>query len=590
MPRGAGRIGWYLVWAVAFGSVGSSMYYVPGLLLQAAGQGAPALVGALSVAFLGLVWKEADLTRRHPSGGGPVAQVRETFGPAASVVAGALLLLDLALTIAVSVLAGVAQMDGVVALGAAFGGMVAAWLIGIVATNVVGVRGVVATGLGVGLVALALNAGLLGLCAVEGGGSAEPVRLTMHSTAGLGLGWLAFSGIEVCALLSPAMKEWGSTPTRALAALGVAVLATGPWLMWFVGALPHEVLRSAHAHLLPELALRLGGPGLSLAVAAAAAGLLFFAAHAAFTASYQVQATLAGQRAWPDELTRLSARFQTPARAVVLTGALAAALLVGTGADFRALGMLYALAFTASVGLGSAALDVQRWRDGRRGVATLLGGLVTLALLAGAAGVVVAAPWTGGVALAFVAVVAVVAAAVRNGGWDRALRGIPGARPPTDVALADVPFATLAQMQAATAGRAPGPAGVMVASRGADPRVFREAVDRARARGLAAVHVIYVDEVPGLLYPQHGEPTDEGVRVLASSCREVRALGMEPVPVWAISHSAAQSVAQAVAACGCDTVIIGATQRTVVWQALRGRFVQDLKHAVPTEVRIIVVG
>jgi hypothetical protein len=65
---------------------------------------------------------------------------------------------------------------------------------------------------------------------------------------------------------------------------------------------------------------------------------------------------------------------------------------------------------------------------------------------------------------------------------------------------------------------------------------------------------------------------------------------MTAVPVWAMSHSAAVSVAEAVEACGCDTVIIGATQRTVVWQALRGRFVQDLKHAVPTEVRITVVG
>ena len=114
MPRGAGRIGWYLVWAVAFGSVGSSMYYVPGLLLHAAGPGAPALVGVLSIAFLALVLKEAELTRRHPSGGGAVSQVRETFGEVPAIAGGVLLLFDLALTIAVSVLAGVEQLDAAV--------------------------------------------------------------------------------------------------------------------------------------------------------------------------------------------------------------------------------------------------------------------------------------------------------------------------------------------------------------------------------------------------------------------------------------------------------------------------------------------
>lgn len=593
MPSGTGRIGWYLVWAVAFGSVGSSMYYVPGLLLHAAGSGAPAIVGLLSIAFLALVLKEAELTRRHPSGGGAVSQVRETFGDWPAVAGGVLLLFDLALTIAVSVLAGVEQLDATLPLGAAAGALTLLWLGVVVAANVIGVRGVVTTGLGVGLVALALNATLLAMVAVGGGSSPEPIVLAVHSGSALGLGWLAFSGIEVCALLSPAMKEWGRTPTRALTALGVAVLATGPWLMWVVGGLPHELLRSSRTHLLPELALQVGGQGLSIAVAVAGAGLLFFAAHAALTASYQVQQALVTLHAWPSQATSLSSRFQTPARAVWLSGLLAAGFLVVSGFDIRILGSLYALAFTTSIGLGSAAMDVQRWRDGKRGVGTLLGVLVTVTLFAGAVGMAVSEPWTLGLLAGALALAVVVAQSVRTGGWEALLARIPGATPPEQVLRNEVPFSTLAQMRAATAAaRAAGQdrGGILVASRGADPRVFAEAVDRARARGLESIYVVYVDEVPGLLYPQQGQPTAEGLRVLASSCSVVLSLGMTAVPVWAMSHSAALSVAAAVDACGCDSVIIGATQRTVVWQALRGRFVQDLKHAVPTEVRITVVG
>ncbi len=597
MPRGAGRIGWYLVWAVAFGSVGSSMYFVPGLLLQASGSGAPGVVGILSIAFLGLVTKEAELTRRHPSGGGAVSQVREVFGERAATLVGLLLLLDLALTVAVSVLVGVQQLEGALppAWEAGFGrvvpGLSLAWIAIIVVLSVVGVRGLVSTGLGIGLLALTLNAILLVTAAVRGGADPEPVTLVSHSHATLGIGWLAFSGIEVCALLSPAMKEWGSTPTRALTALGVAVLATGPLLMWVTGGMPHALLRSAQLHLLPELAYQTGGPGLSLAVAAAGAGLLFFAAHAAITASFQVQTALVHTHAWPAEAITLSNRFQTPARAVVLAGVLSGGFLVATGADLRTLGHLYALAFTLSVGLGSAALDVQRWQDGRRGAGTVLGGCVTILLLTGAIGVASARPGLAVGLLVLLGLLGGFTHAVRLGAWSRWLRRIPGVSPPTDVRRSDQPFATLDQLRAQAAAMGPAPrAGILVASRGADPRVFREAVDRAKTRGLPQVHVIYVDEVPGLLYPQHALPTAEGLAVLASSCRTIRQLGLEPLPVWAMSHSAASSVAEAVVACGCDTVIIGATQRTLVWQALRGRFVQDLKLALPTEVRITVVG
>lgn len=581
MPRGAGRIGWYLVWAVAFGSVASSMYFVPGLLLQAAGPGGAGLVAGLSIAFLGLVAKETELTRRHPSGGGAISQVREVFGERIATLLGLLLLVDLALTVAVSVIAAVEQIGGPV-LGLALG-----WLAVIVAINIVGVRGIVSVGLGLGLIALGVNAVVLVSVGLHGGTTPERLTLTSWSHASLGLGWLAFSGIEVCALLSPAMKEWGSTPTRALTALGIAVLATGPWLMWLAAGLPHETLRLSRTHLLPELALSTGGPVLASCVAFAGAGLLLFAAHAALTASFQVQTVLISLRAWPAESGALSARFQTPAAGLVLSGLLSAGLMIAARGDIRTLGLLYALAFTLAAGVGSAALDVQRWRDGARGGGTLFGVGVTLLLLAGAVGVALAEPWTAGVVGGAVILGTGVSILVGTGAWERALRRIPGVVPPTAVGRGDVPFLTLAQVREEPKGAV---RGILVASRGADPRVFREAVERARSRGLTRVHVIYVDEVPGLLYPQQAEPTADGLAVLASSSRTIRQLGLEPVLVWAISHSAALSVAEAVVACGCDTVIIGATQRTVVWQALRGRFIQELKQAVPTEVRITVVG
>ena len=99
-----------------------------------------------------------------------------------------------------------------------------------------------------------------------------------------------------------------------------------------------------------------------------------------------------------------------------------------------------------------------------------------------------------------------------------------------------------------------------------------------------------VDEIPGLFYPQLASPTPEGLTVLEAGCEVLRSMDIEPIPVWGLSHSAPGSVVDAAETLGCDTVVIGATQRTFLWHALRGRFIQDLLAALPPEIRLIVVG
>jgi nucleotide-binding universal stress UspA family protein len=78
--------------------------------------------------------------------------------------------------------------------------------------------------------------------------------------------------------------------------------------------------------------------------------------------------------------------------------------------------------------------------------------------------------------------------------------------------------------------------------------------------------------------------------VLDAGCAVIRELGLEPAPVWGLSHSAPATVVDIAETLGCDTVIIGATQRTVLWHALRGKFIQELLRLLPAEIRLIVVG
>jgi len=303
--------------------------------------------------------------------------------------------------------------------------------------------------------------------------------------------------------------------------------------------------------------------------------------------NYHVQLALAQRSFLPEGLVALSRRFQTPHRAIILGAVIPVALLVATDADLLTLAGLYAFGLLGAFVLGSVGIDVLRWREGERGARFWVGVLTSLAVLLAFGVNLVAKPMAtsfgGGLALVGMAV----AVGTRTGWFDRLLERIPGFRPPV---VERAGAAIQSPMEARGMRREGDPPGVLVASRGASQKLFREAVDRARARGEPRVYVLYVDEVPGLFFPQLAQPTPEGLTVLDSACAMIRELGGEPVPLWVISHSAAGAVSDAAEVCRCDTVVVGATQRTFLWQAMRGRFIQELLRQLPSEIRLIVVG
>ena len=72
MSRAAGRIGWFLVWAVVFCDIGTSVYYVPGILYGQVGAAAGLFVTLTLIVFLLLTLKYAEVSTRFPEGGGVV--------------------------------------------------------------------------------------------------------------------------------------------------------------------------------------------------------------------------------------------------------------------------------------------------------------------------------------------------------------------------------------------------------------------------------------------------------------------------------------------------------------------------------------
>ncbi len=597
MSKGAGRIGWFLVWAVVFCDIGTSVYYVPGLLYGTTGDRAGFFVLATMLAFVLLCVKVVEVTRRFPGGGGVVSLAERAFSPFAGALGGQLIMVDYFLTVAISAVSGVYYLDSIVH----FGGVLAptlACLTVLCGLNIVGVKESAGVSMVLAVLALVVNLVVVGVTVftapmeVLARIPAELATLPDLSATQLLVGysgaWLAFSGLESMSQIAPAMRDLGPTPRKGMIAVAVSVILTAPALTFLsTASLNAEVKAHESERFISELAGLWGGLGLKTAVVLSASSLLLFAANTAIIGNYHVMMALVRGRFLPPSLGALSRRYQTPWRAIVVCTFVPVLVLIAVNANMVILGELYAFGLLGSFVLTSVGIDKLRWQDGERGVGFWFGVLTSLAVVVAFTVNLVAKPLATGFGISLTAMGLGIAWLTRSGRLEALLERIPRLQPPREVDVTEASFLTLDS--AVRQFGATGP-NVLVASRGATRKIFKEAVDRARARKLDHVFAIYVDEVPGLFYPQLAQPTPEGLTVLEAASTAIEAMGMRCVPVWTLSHSAAASVSDAAEQLGCDTVVIGATQRTMLWVALRGKFIGDLLAQLPQHIRLIVVG
>lgn len=601
MSRAHGRLGWFLVWAVVFCDIGTSVYYVPGILYGTTGEHAGFFVLLTMFAFVLLSMKVVEVTRRFSGGGGVVSVADEALGPWWGCLGGQMIMVDYYLTAAISAASGAWYIDSVWDLGDDVLPLTIACLVALGVLNVVGIKESAKVSLVLAVAAFTVDVlvivGALVLLPAEvlARIPAEFLRLAELRPAQVLIGysgaWLAFSGLESLAQLAPAMRDLGPTPRKGMAAVVVSVLITAPALTFLSTiALSEHVKATESEHYISELALLSGGVGfgglLKLAVVLTGSSLLMFAANTAIIGNYHVQVALTRRNFLPEALAVLSERFATPYRAIVLSVLVPGAVLIAVGSNMTMLGELYAFGLLGSFVLTSLGIDVLRWRDGERGGWFWLGVVTTAAVVLAFAVNLVTKPLATAFGGGITALGMLIALGTHSGWLNRVIARIPGLAPPRAIDVVEEGrFWTLAEAE-----QWKGSSNVMIASRGASRKLFREAADRARVRGHDKVFLIYVDEVPGLFYPQLAAPTPEGLTVLDTGVMLLEAQGMKGIPVWALSHDAAVTVAEAAEALGCDLVVIGATQRTFLWNALRGRFIQDIMRQLGPAIRLVVVG
>ncbi|HEY2903206.1 MAG TPA: universal stress protein [Polyangia bacterium] len=597
--RGVGHLGPLLAWAVVFADLGSSVFYVPGILYAQVGPLAPVYVLIATIAFVFVALEHLEIAHRYPQGGGGVAAAVEAFGPRAGVVSGALMISAYLLTISISVVSALHYIAALRPWPHEIEILSAVAILFLGFLHWVGIRELARLALVLALIALAVQATLVTAVLVQLG-PAEWAQMVATAgrfrhvggaemMSGFAAAWLAYSGLESLGQLAPAVREPRQRVIRITATLVIVTLLLTVPLLTTLAIHAAQVGEIApQAALLAPVALKFGGMGLLTAVAFSGAGLLLVAANVAFIGCYNVFKTVSEHGYLPAVIAQRNKRYGTPRGAIIVITLASLVLVLSTHGNLLQLGKVFAFGLLGSYAITSISLAVLRWREQRRGPAFVVGVIASLALLV---------PWTTSwftkpaatLYGAGVTGLQLLVAFVTQRGWIRSGRFGFIRAAAAERAAADRPACgEVVTLEEAMSLKQTYSSSTLVAMRGPNRHLCKEAARRARGVGDAAVYVIFVDEIPGLFFPPLTGPSDEALDVLNAAVYDITKEGLEAIPLWRLAHNAGASIAEAAETLEVKCLMVGTTQRSSVWQFLRGDVLKQLISELPEPIHVVI--
>lgn len=336
---------------------------------------------------------------QYPSGGGAYIVAHENLGTTPGLVAGAALLIDYVLTVAVSVTAGVAAVISAVPELAGHRVMLSVIVIALVA--LINLRGVRESGLFFAIPTYMFIISLLALLGVGAvraltGGFPPPLppeALEAQKTLtwflvlrAFASGCAALTGIEAVANGVQAFKE--PAPRHAVQVLtALAILL----LVMFIGitflAHGYSIVPREHETVVSQVASTVFGRNwFYFVIQAATSVILFLAANTSFAGFPRLASLLARDSYLPRQLANLGDRLVFN-NGIILLGLAAAILVIVFGGQTHSLIPLYAVGVFLAFTLSQAGMVVRWWRrrePGWRGGAAInsIGALTTFLVLA----------------------------------------------------------------------------------------------------------------------------------------------------------------------------------------------------------------
>ncbi len=602
------QLNWFLAWAVVFCDIGTSVYYVPGILYGHVKDATPFFVLLTTGGFILLALKYIEISWRNPEGGGVVTITTKAFGPMWGCLGGMLITVDYFLTTAISAVSGLQY------IGSAFPALDAHILllscIGVVVLavlNVIGIRESAGVALVMACASFVVNLVVIVLALFTMDAEQWSTVISRLGTGsgisnyqllvGFSSAWLAFSGLESISQLSPTMRLPLRRTTRwAMAAVMVSMVLTSPVLTALsIGILPEHFKAAESERFISELGRIVGGFGVKLAVVLTASSLLLFASNTAIIGSYHVFLALVRGEFLPKIISMRSKTFNTPHIAIVISTAIPILVILGSRGDMKILGDMYAFGLLGAFVFSSLSLDSIRWNLGRRDLGFWIGVLTTLmVMVAWGVNLVekqLATIFGGGVT----AIGMLVAVGVRRAWFVDWLVRIPLIQRLQARAyrasenLVEDELKGLMTLAEAIEVKPLYSSSTLLALRDESPRLIQEGIIRTKGKGESALYCIYVEEWPGLFAGDTPHvPNEQGIATLKAALQAVRENNVEIIPIWTVSHNAADAIAHAAKELEVDTVLIGASRRSAFYHVLRGHGLKGLPKKLPRDCHLMI--
>src|SRR6266446_3135120 len=383
LPKGngqhqiAGQLGPLLCWAVVFADIGSSIYYVPGILYGRVGNLAGFFVLLTMSVFVLLTLKYAEVSARFPEGGGVVTVAAQAINSWVGALGGMFILVSYFLTAAISCLSAVQYFSVVLhAIGPFVLAITIAVLLLLGLLNWIGISESAKVSLVGALIAFVSDLAIIWTVFTHIPLAEFPslfTRMFAHASltpasilVGFAGSFLAFSGLESISQLSPAMK----TPRKKIIGLALLLVVitigvTSPLLTILAtllqqGAAADPVLST---QLLSLLGGHWGNIVLQTEVAISASLILAFASNTAVIGAYHVFLALARMEFFPEFILRRNRLRGTPHWSIALATGIPIAVLLLVRGQIDILGDMYAFGLLGAFTVTCVGLDIIRYRE-----------------------------------------------------------------------------------------------------------------------------------------------------------------------------------------------------------------------------------
>src|SRR5438874_178042 len=370
-------LGPILCWAVVFADIGTSVYYVPGILYGNFGTLAGFFVLLTMSVFVLLTLKYAEVTHRFPQGGGVVTVAAQAINHWVGALGGMFILVDYFLTAALSCLSGVLYFSVVVpAIGPRFLEVTIGILILLGILNWIGISESAKVSLVGAIIAFVSDLAVL-FTVFTHISFAEFLSLfpamfvhqkitPAYMLIGFAGSFLAFSGLESISQLSPVMK----IPRKLVAGMALLLVIltigiTSPLLTMLSTLLqPHEANDPVLSNqLISLLGGHWGNVILQTEMAISASALLVFASNTAIIGSYHVFMALSRMEFFPAFVLKRNKLRGTPHYSIALATGIPIAILIVARGSIDLLGNMYAFGLLGAFTLTCVGLDLVRYRE-----------------------------------------------------------------------------------------------------------------------------------------------------------------------------------------------------------------------------------